>query len=38
MAPVISYEDLVISKQKQARPKDMEDIRQLGLRRGGRKK
>ena len=36
--PVISYEDLITSKQKQGRSKDVEDIKQLNLRRGGRKK
>jgi len=36
--PLISYEDLVISKEKLSRTKDMEDIKELGLRRGGRKR
>ena len=31
--PIIKYEDLIISKQTQARPKDIEDIEQLKLRR-----
>ena len=37
-APVISYEDLLISKEKLARAKDMEDIKELGLRKGRRPK
>ena len=36
--PMISYEDLILSKEKLARPKDIEDINELNLRRGGLKK
>jgi predicted nucleotidyltransferase len=31
--PFINYHDLIINKQTQARPKDIEDIKQLKLRR-----
>jgi len=34
----LSYEDLLISKEKLARAKDMEDIKELGLRKGRRPK
>ena len=31
--PFINYNDLIVNKQTQARPKDIEDIEQLKLRR-----
>jgi hypothetical protein len=36
--PVISYKDLIANKEKQGRPKDMEDIRELELRKAARKR
>lgn len=33
--PYLNYNDLIVNKQTQARPKDLEDIEQLKLRRHG---
>jgi len=35
--PLISYEDLIISKEKLGRAKDIEDIKELGSRKGRKK-